>query len=71
MPLYYTEEQRDEAETPLATHRDAQLEYTRNVGFEFQDRAWICTDYDIWERNPFYVGPPVPHPEDDQGKWED
>ena len=27
-------------------------------------RAWICTDRDVWHPNPFYRGPPVPHPED-------
>ena len=26
-------------------------------------RAWICTDRDAWYPNPFYVGPPQPHPE--------
>lgn len=64
MPLYYTEEQRDEAETPLATPRGACLEYARNVGAEDQSRAWILTNWDTWEPNPFYVGPVVRHPED-------
>ena len=29
------------------------------------DRAWVLTDRDVWHRNPFYVGPRMPHPEDD------
>ena len=29
------------------------------------DRAWICSDRDVWHRNPYYVGPRMPHPEDD------
>jgi hypothetical protein len=28
------------------------------------DVAWICTDRDVWHRNPYYSGPPVRHPED-------
>jgi hypothetical protein len=53
---------------PLATHGDAILEYARNVGRDHPDRAWILTDYDTWEQNPFYNGAKVRHPEDDQ--WE-
>ena len=26
--------------------------------------AWILTPFDSWERNPHYVGPAMPHPED-------
>ena len=64
--LFFTEEQYEEAHTPLATPTDACKEYARNVGVDHLDRAWILTDYDTWEKNPFYVGPPVRHPEDDQ-----
>jgi len=49
----------------FATETDACREYARNVGRENPDRAWIGTHYDTWERNPFYVGPPQRHPEDD------
>ena len=28
------------------------------------DTAWILSPYDTWERNPFYSGPAVPHPDD-------
>jgi len=35
------------------------------VGADFLDLAWLGTDYDTWVRNPHYVGPAVPHPEDD------
>lgn len=63
--MFYAQEQEDEAYTPLATVTDACREYARNVGFENQDCAWICTDYDTWEKNPFYRGPAVRHPEDD------
>lgn len=48
----------------LATSTDAVREYAENVGRENRDRAWILSPYDTWERNPFYEGPPQPHPED-------
>jgi hypothetical protein len=57
----------DHEEDRLATPTEACREYARNVGAEQPDRAWILTDYDTWERNPFYHGPPAPHPEDDFG----
>jgi hypothetical protein len=50
---------------PLATDTEACREYARNVGAERPERPWILTDYDTWERNPFYSGPPARHPEDD------
>lgn len=50
---------------PAATIGQAVAEYALNVGYEDQDREWILSPYDSWERNPFYQGPPGPHPEDD------
>jgi hypothetical protein len=47
-----------------ATPAEAMREYAWNVGRENPDREWICTQYDTWERNPFYTGKPGPHPED-------
>ena len=35
------------------------------LGAEFPERAWILTDRDAWHANPYYKGPPVRHPEDD------
>jgi hypothetical protein len=52
---------------PLATEADAVREYVHNVGGHDPDRCWILSQYDTWERNPFYRGPPQPHPED----WEE
>lgn len=34
-------------------------------GAEDPSAAWIHTDRGGWHRNPFYQGPPAPHPEDD------
>lgn len=39
-------------------------EYAYNHGAMNPDFAWISTPFDSWEPNPFYVGPPVRHPED-------
>ncbi len=50
--------------TELATETEACREYARNVGHERPEDAWILTDWDTWEPNPFYCGPAVPHPED-------
>ncbi len=55
----------DEATRPLATQTDACREYAANVGALRPDQAWILTDYDTWEPNPYYTGPPARHPEDD------
>jgi len=53
----------------LANESDAMREYARNVGFEDHHvkRAWILTDFDVWVRNPYYSGPPQPHPEEMEG----
>lgn len=41
-------------------------EEARWIGQENPDRAWICTGNDVWHKNPYYHGPEVPHPEDDE-----
>lgn len=51
----------------LANATDACREYARNVGADRPDSPYILTDYDTWEPNPFYAGPPCiasVHPED-------
>ena len=48
------------------THEQAAArEQAYNQGMDHPDRAWVLTFFDSWEPNPFYVGPPVRHPEDD------
>lgn len=39
-------------------------EWAWNVGAEYPNEAWLLSDLDTWERNPFYRGPAQPHPED-------
>jgi len=52
-------------EDQLATMSDAAREFASNVGSEDTTRAWILSPFDSWERNPYYQGPDVPHPEED------
>ena len=33
------------------------------LGEMYPERAWVCTDRDVIHANPFYKGPPVPHPD--------
>ena len=47
------------------TQWEIHKEMARHIGEANQDRQWVLTDFDVWEKNPFYVGPDQPHPEDD------
>ncbi len=46
-------------------------QYASAHGADRRDCAWICTPYDTWEANPYYVGTPVNHPEScgDEGDY--
>lgn len=54
-----------EDDSRLATEGEADREYAHNVGHDNVEQAWILSDRDVWYPNPFYRGPPQPHPEDD------
>jgi hypothetical protein len=56
---------------PKATPSEAVAEFGRNAGMDNPDRAWLLHDWDVWVRNPYYQGPPVPHPESDEGYNDD
>jgi len=47
----------------FATEAEAIQEWVWSVGHERADCAWLVSSYDTWERNPYYRGPEVPHPE--------
>ena len=49
----------------MATPAQAVDEWRFNVGADNADHAWLLHDRDVWVRNPYYVGPPQPHPEDE------
>lgn len=53
--------------------REGVAEQVQIFGMEQQDRQWILTDWDTWERNPYYHGEEQQHPEDDRTpeEWED
>jgi hypothetical protein len=36
-------------------------------GYKFKDRAWLLSPRDVWYKNPYYKGKPIPHPE----HWDD
>jgi hypothetical protein len=35
------------------------------ISYFHPEWAWVCTDRDVWHVNPYYQGPPQPHPNDD------
>jgi len=39
-------------------------------GQENPEKEWILTSWDVWVKNPFYLGKPGRHPEDDDGRYE-
>lgn len=49
-----------------ATDSDWDRSAASELGAENQNRAWVLTDRDVWHKNPYYRGPEVRHPEDDQ-----
>ena len=44
--------------------REAIEEQRQIFGAENPQKQWILSDWDTWERNPFYTGPDQGHPED-------
>lgn len=64
-------DEREERESRLATPSEAVAEFGRNAGMDRPDQAWLLHDWDVWVKNPFYAGPPVPHPESDQDYHDD
>ena len=44
---------------------EAIQEQIQIFGFENQNKQWILTSWDSWEKNPYYNGPDQQHPEDD------
>jgi hypothetical protein len=63
----------DDDFAPLATMSQSVDEWARNVGWydRYKDSQWLSHDYDVWVRNPHYVGPEQPHPEEDNYCGED
>lgn len=55
-----------EDDAPVATMSQAVDEWAHNVGWHprFIDQQWLSHDYDVWVRNPHYIGPDRGHPDD-------
>lgn len=66
--MFMTEEAYWEMREELASPPTTASEWDRAEAYELgslhPEHAWILTDRDVWHRNPFYQGPPVPHPDD-------
>lgn len=45
--------------------QEAERGVVAHLGAKRPEQAWILSDRDVWYQNPFYKGPPVPHPEID------
>lgn len=50
-----------------STDSELDREEAYQLGALHPNRAWIGTDRDVWHKNPFYTGPPVPHPDEGLG----
>jgi hypothetical protein len=48
----------------IATGSESLAEFARNAGMDNPEHCWLLDPRDVWVRNPFYKGPPAPHPED-------
>jgi len=57
--------QPNQEEDHIATGSESLAEFAFNAGMDRPDRCWLLDTRDVWVRNPHYVGPDVPHPEDD------
>lgn len=44
---------------------EAVRQYAYEIGHENTGRAWILSPFDTWEPNPFYIGEPQPHPNEE------
>jgi hypothetical protein len=55
----------EDTEDHLATGSESLREFAENAGMDNPDQCWLLDTRDVWVKNPYYHGPPVPHPEDD------
>ena len=47
----------------INAHTESVREWAWVVGAEEPERDWLLHDWDVWVRNPHFVGEPGPHPE--------
>lgn len=51
-------------ENKLANMQEAVREWVWIVGKDNPDQQWLLSNYNTWEKNPYYRGPIEKHPED-------
>jgi hypothetical protein len=54
----------EDDEGGFSTESEMDQDDARVKGSHRPGQAWILSDRDVWYRNPYYKGPPQPHPED-------
>jgi hypothetical protein len=59
------EQEQEERDFHVSSDSEWDRAEAYDIGELYPERAWVNTDRDVWHKNPFYKGPPVPHPEDD------
>ena len=63
--MTYSIQAQEERDFHVATDAEWDAAGAAQIGSEDRDRAWILSDRDVWYANPYYNGPKVRHPEDD------
>lgn len=58
------QQEQEERDFTITTAAEWDRDEALDIGFHHPERAWILTGRDVWHRNPYYVGPPQPHPEE-------
>ncbi len=59
----------DPVSNAATVKEEEHLEMKLLFGAENPQKAWVLTGFDVWEPNPYYNGPPQPHPEDDEARF--
>ena len=62
---HFVNQEQEHYDFVYPTQWEIHKEMARHIGEANQDKQWVLTDFDVWEKNPFYIGPDQPHPEDD------
>lgn len=57
---YHAEE---EMQFTITTESEWDRAEAYEIGARSPDVAWVLTGRDVWHPNPYYDGPPQPHPE--------
>jgi hypothetical protein len=64
-PGYYWHSLTTIGDRSMTWETEAVRQYAYAIGSENTERAWILSPFDTWEPNPFYIGEPQPHPNEE------